>query len=251
MPFEAFRGARFAEAGVLELRDITVRFGGVTPLQDVSLSCGGGVWGLIGPNGAGKTTLLNVLSGLVKPARGTITFAGRDLLTMRSTDRARWGLARTFQQEQVVDELTVTDKVAVAAEQAGRSGDGPSAEDALALVGLNGRGADRATELNAAERRRLDIARALATRPRILLLDEPGAGLLPKETAELVDIIAAIHQRTSAMIVLIDHDMSLVRAACEAVAVLDFGRLVAAGPTEHVLEDRRVRAAYLGTEDVE
>jgi branched-chain amino acid transport system ATP-binding protein len=236
---------------VLELRDLTVRFGGVTPLEDVSLSCASGVWGLIGPNGAGKTTLLNVLSGMVKPVRGAVTFEGFDLLSMGASARARWGLARTFQQDQVVDELTVGHNVAVAAEHGGRGGDGLSAEDALALVGLSERSAEPAIQLSAGERRRLDIARALATRPRIVLLDEPGAGLLPSETAELVGLIEGMRRRTSAMIVLIDHDMSLVRAACEVVAVLDFGRLVAMGPTGQVLADPRVGAAYLGTEDVE
>ena len=236
---------------MLELDSITVRFGGVTPLTDVSLSYPDGVCGLIGPNGAGKTTLLNVLSGLVRPASGRIVADGYDLLAVSTFRRARWGLARTFQQEQIVDELTVEQNVTVAAEHAGRSGDGLDTDEAIELVGLGARRGDRAVSLSARERRLLDIGRAVATRPKILLLDEPGAGLSSDETVQLATLIEAVRQRTSAMVLLIDHDMSLVRATCEVVAVLDFGRLVAIGPTADVLDDPRVRSAYLGTEDVE
>jgi branched-chain amino acid transport system ATP-binding protein len=230
---------------MLALRDVTVRFGGVVPLDGVTLAFRSGVCGLIGPNGAGKTTLLNVINGLTAPPVGEVVADDVDLLAMPAHRRARWGLRRTFQREQIVPRLTVRENVGLPLEHGGGA-DGLAAEDALELVGLGAVASERAAVLNTVQRRLLEIARAIAGRPRIVLLDEPGAGCDERETEELAKLIVAASERTGALIVLVDHDMELVRAVCAELAVLDFGRLIATGPTDDVLADAKVRDAYLG-----
>jgi branched-chain amino acid transport system ATP-binding protein len=230
---------------MLELRDVTVRFGGVVPLDRVTLGFRSGLCGLVGPNGAGKTTLLNVISGLTAPAVGAVLADDVDLLAMPAHRRARWGLRRTFQREQIVPRLTLRENVGLTLEH-GRAADGLDADEALELVGLGALAGQSAAVLSRLQRRLLEIARAIAGRPRIVLLDEPGAGCDERETEELAALIVAAHQRTGALIVLVDHDMALVRAVCAELAVLDFGRLIASGPTDDVLADSKVRDAYLG-----
>jgi ABC-type branched-subunit amino acid transport system ATPase component len=237
---------------VIEVEGLTVRFSGVTPIDGMSVTFPGGTCGLIGPNGAGKTTFFNVLSGFVKPATGTIRAFGQDLLKMADYRRARWGLRRTFQTEQAIEQLSVFDNVAMIYEHSGVKGAGRRAEvqAALDFVGLETPAKARVGGLGARERRLVEVARAVVGSPRVVLLDEPAAGLPAEETEHLSRVIKAIPGQFGALVVLVDHDMSLVRACCETTAVLDFGKLIASGPTNDVLHDELVMRAYLGTEEV-
>jgi len=232
---------------MLSVREMTVTFGGVKPLDSVSFELPAGVCGLVGPNGAGKTTFFNVLSGFVRPSGGTVEVDGTRLLAMAPHRRARWGLRRTFQQEQVVHALSAYDNVRVTADEVGADGD--DVREALAYVGLENvhrRGA----ELAMLERRLVELAKSVVGRPRMVLLDEPGAGLAEDETARLAQLIRQIPERFDAQVVLVDHDMELVSAVCSTMAVLDFGRVIALGATTEVLADVHVKRAYLGTEEV-
>jgi ABC-type branched-subunit amino acid transport system ATPase component len=238
---------------VIEIESLTVRFGGVVPIDDMNASMDVGVNGLIGPNGAGKTTFFNVLSGFVRPASGTVTAFGDNLLSMPAFRRVRWGLRRTFQTEQAVAEMSVFENVLLVLEQSGASKASRRGEvvEAVEFVGL-GSVVDRPVgTLGAAERRLVEVARAVVGKPRLVLLDEPGAGLPDEETAALGEVIKQIPARTGALTILVDHDMELVGATCSHVAVLDFGHVIAQGPTKEVLSDQNVMAAYLGTEEVE
>jgi branched-chain amino acid transport system ATP-binding protein len=236
---------------VIEVDALTVRFGGVTPVDDMSVTFPGGACGLIGPNGAGKTTFFNVLSGFVKPAAGSIRAFGEDLLRMADYRRARWGLRRTFQQEQAIEGLSVYDNVAMIHEHSGASRAGRRDEvlSAIDFVGLEVPPKAKVGGLGARERRLVEIARAVVGNPRVVMLDEPGAGLPEQETAHLGGLIREIPGQFGALVILVDHDMSLVSACCETTAVLDFGRLIASGPTEEVLRNEHVINAYLGTEE--
>jgi branched-chain amino acid transport system ATP-binding protein len=238
---------------VIEVSELTVRFAGVTPLDDVSVSFPGGTCGLIGPNGAGKTTFFNVLSGFVRPAQGTIRCFGEDLLAMTDFRRARWGLRRTFQTEQAIEKLSVFDNVAMihehsSAKRATRRAD---VLDAIHFVGLDVPPRTRVGELGAGARRLVEVARAVVGKPRVVLLDEPAAGLPQAETDHMSRLIRRIPEQFGALVVLVDHDMGLVSDCCETTAVLDFGKLIASGPTAEVLRDENVIRAYLGTEEIE
>jgi branched-chain amino acid transport system ATP-binding protein len=238
---------------MIEIAGLTVRFGGVTPLDGLTLTFDTGTCGLIGPNGAGKTTFFNVLSGFVRPARGTVRAFGDDLLAMPHYKRARWGLRRTFQTEQAIVELSVAENVALAHEHShhgSRASRRAEVLDALDFVGLKVAPQTKVQTLGGRDRRLVEIARAVVGRPRVVLLDEPAAGLPDEETLHLGQVIRAIPERTGAIAVLADHDMSLVSACCEKTAVLDFGKLIASGPTAEVLRDENVVRAYLGTEPV-
>jgi len=236
---------------VIEVDGLTVRFGGVTPIDEMTVVFPGGTCGLIGPNGAGKTTFFNVLSGFVTPAAGAVRAFGEDLLEMADFRRARWGLRRTFQQEQAIRSLSVFDNVAMVHDHSGgtRASRRQDVLDALAFVDLEVPPREKAGVLGARERRLLEIARATVGKPRVVLLDEPAAGLPDEETAHLVQVIASIPERFGALVILVDHDMSLVSACCETTAVLDFGKLLASGPTAEVLRNEHVIRAYLGTEE--
>lgn len=235
----------------IDVSNLTVRFGGVVSLDDVTVTFPGGTCGLIGPNGAGKTTFFNVLSGYVTPASGSVVADTTELLTLADYQRARWGIRRTFQTEQAIEDLTVFDNVLTVQEHTAsgsRSEKVASVDEALEFVGLADVRDDEVRTLGAKHRRFIEVARAVVGRPRIVLLDEPAAGLPDEETEELSKIIQAIPDRTGATVILVDHDMSLVQACCTWSAVLDFGRLLASGPTREVLEDENVLAAYLGRE---
>ncbi len=237
---------------MIEVDGLTVRFGGVTPIDDMTVSFAEGTCGLIGPNGAGKTTFFNVLSGFVSPATGSVRAFGADLLKMADYRRARWGLRRTFQQEQAIERLSVFDNVAMIHEHTGggRSSRRGDVMDALAFVGLEELSEQKVGGVSAGARRLVELARAVVGRPRVVLLDEPGAGLPEEQTEHLGQVIQAIPEHFDALVVLVDHDMSLVSACCETTAVLDFGKLIASGPTAEVLRDEHVMRAYLGTEEV-
>jgi len=236
---------------VIEVEGLTVRFGGVIPIDGMTVTFPGGTCGLIGPNGAGKTTFFNVLSGFVKPVAGSIHAFGEDLLEMADFRRARWGLRRSFQQEQAITSLSVFDNVAMVHEHSGqaRSSRRQDVLDALAFVGLEVSPKAKASVLDARDRRLLEVARATVGKPRVVLLDEPAAGLPDEETIHMGQVIAKIPSQFGALTILVDHDMSLVSACCETTAVLDFGKLIAAGPTAEVLHNEHVVNAYLGTEE--
>jgi branched-chain amino acid transport system ATP-binding protein len=237
---------------VIEVSDLTVRFGGVTPLDKMSVKFESGTCGLIGPNGAGKTTFFNVLSGFVKPVSGSVTAFGDDLLSIVHFRRARWGVRRTFQTEQAIEELSVFENVAMIHEHSKMSGSSRRQEvlDAIEFVGMDIDPGARVNTLGAAQRRMVEVARAVVGSPKLVLLDEPAAGLPDEETDHMGDVIRKIPERSGALTILVDHDMSLVSSCCEVTAVLDFGKMIASGPTADVLRDDRVIRAYLGTEEV-
>jgi len=239
-------------SGVIEVTGLTVRFGGVTSLDGMDVTFAAGTCGLIGPNGAGKTTFFNVLSGFVRPAAGSVLAFGDDLLAMVHFRRARWGVRRTFQTEQAIEDLSVFDNVAMVHEHAGlgRASRRQDVLDAIAFVGLEAGPTAPVGTLAAGQRRLVEVARAVVGRPKLVLLDEPAAGLPDEETAHLSDVIRGIPEQTGGLTILVDHDMSLVSACCETTAVLDFGKLIASGPTAEVLRDERVVRAYLGTAEL-
>ena len=235
---------------MIEIEGLTVRFGGVTPIDDMTVVFPQGTCGLIGPNGAGKTTFFNVLSGFVKPAGGSITAFGENLLKMADYRRARWGLRRTFQTEMAIEKLSVFDNVAMIHEHSGakRSSRRSDVLAAIEFVGLTASPKAEVGILGARERRLVEVARAVVGRPRLVLLDEPAAGLPNEETGHLAEVIKRIPGQFGALVILVDHDMSLVSACCQTTAVIDFGKLIASGPTADVLRDEHVMRAYLGTE---
>ncbi|HEX3454091.1 MAG TPA: ATP-binding cassette domain-containing protein [Gaiellaceae bacterium] len=237
---------------MIEVEGLTVRFGGVTPLDDVSMVFPGGTCGLIGPNGAGKTTFFNVLSGFVKPTAGAVRVFGEDLLRIPDYKRARWGLRRTFQQEQAIERLSVFENVAMIHEHSGRGRSTRQRDvmEALAFVGLDVPPKEKVGVLGARDRRLVEVARAVVGEPRVVLLDEPAAGLPDQETEHLGEVIRRIPKDVGALTILVDHDMSLVSRCCQTAAVLDFGKLIASGTTSEVLRDEQVTRAYLGSEDV-
>ena len=192
-----------------------------------------------------------MLSGFVKPATGSIRVFGDDLLKMVDFRRARWGLRRTFQTEQAIEQLSVFDNVAMIHEhsKAGRASRRADVLAAIEYVGLDEPNAI-VGGLNARDRRLVEIARAVVGQPRVVLLDEPAAGLPDEETEHMGNVIRQIPERFGALVILVDHDMSLVSSCCETTAVLDFGKLLASGKTADVLRDEHVMRAYLGTEEV-
>ena len=236
---------------MIEIKDLTVRFGGVIPLDAMTLTFESGTCGLIGPNGAGKTTFFNVLSGFVSPASGSVRAFGENLLAMPHYRRARWGVRRTFQTEQAIEELSLYENVAMIHEHSKRSRSTRRADvlEAIEFVGLDVAPETKVGTLGVRERRLVEVARAAVRRPRLVLLDEPAAGLPDEETEHLGQVIRQIPEQTGALVILVDHDMELVSACCGVTAVLDFGVVIAAGPTAEVLRDKEVMRAYLGTEE--
>jgi branched-chain amino acid transport system ATP-binding protein len=232
-------------APMLDVSGITVRFGGHVALDDVRLTAAPGeVTGLIGPNGAGKTTLFNVITGLQAPQRGRVRLDGDDVTGLAPYRRARRGLARTFQRLELFGLLTVRENVELAASVRGRR-PGRSADEALALVGLTAMGEVRADELPTGKARLVELARALATGPRVLLLDEPASGQDDAETEAFRDVLLTVAAEGLA-VVLVEHDVHLVMRTCARVHVLDFGRVLAAGTAAEVQADQAVLDAYLG-----
>jgi branched-chain amino acid transport system ATP-binding protein len=240
---------------VLEAHGVSVSFGGVRALVDVDLRVEPGqLLGLIGPNGAGKTTFIDAISGFVR-YRGSVLLDGRDLSGKAPHERARLGLARTWQSVELFDDLTVRENVAVAAEPSALKalrdvvsrGDGRSerVEEALGVFGLEARGDAMPSELSQGDRKLVGVARAYAATPRLLCLDEPAAGLDTLESEALGRHLREIADRGTAML-LVDHDMGLVLSISDYVVVLEFGEVIAHGPPEAVRGDPAVIAAYLG-----
>ncbi len=251
---------------MLKVRNVTVRFGGVVALDGVSLDLNRGeILGLIGPNGAGKTTLFNCISGVTQPDSGAIGFDGRSLTNAAPHERAARGVARTFQNLQLWGSMTVEENLMVPmdalshrntfsdalhlpfssyAERASRE----RARAVLHVLDLDGHARARAGDLPAGIQRRVEIARALASRPRLMLLDEPAAGLDAEETAHLGELLRAVRDRFHVSMLLVDHDMSLVMRVCDYIYVLDFGKMLAQGEPAAIRSDPKVIAAYLGEE---
>jgi branched-chain amino acid transport system ATP-binding protein len=263
---------RVASDAALAVHEVSVRFGGVQALQSVSLDArAASVTGLIGPNGAGKTTLFNVLSGLQRPDQGRVVLEGRDITTMGPSRRAHLGLARTFQRLELFWSLSVADNIRVGSESSvqwwrprhvravlrrnghalpgdpGAPAVGNRATAALlARVGLAELGGRAVDSLPTGQARLVELARALAVGPRVLLLDEPGSGLDDGESAALGRLLRELADEGMAVL-LVEHDMNLLMRVCDRVFVLDFGELIASGTPAEVRADSTVQSAYLGT----
>jgi branched-chain amino acid transport system ATP-binding protein len=237
---------------LLDVRQVSVSFGGLQALSEVSIDVQvGHVTGLIGPNGAGKTTLFNVVTGLLGPSSGWVDLDGRDITRRKPHQRARLGIGRTFQRLETFGSLTARENVLVAAEmRQGWSHDrkrSPSAtaDEILERVGLQAVAEDRVDRLPTGTARLVELGRALATQPRVLLLDEPSAGLNESETATLGTLLREV-AGSGLAVLLVEHDMSFVMGTCERIHVLDFGRIISVGTPAEVQGDETVRAAYLG-----
>lgn len=233
---------------MIEIDNLTVLFGGVRGLNALTARLPEPITGLVGPNGAGKTTLINVLSGFIRPADGSVRVDGNDLQGIPVHKRASFGIRRTFQNEQVVENLSTADNIAAVLDNVRTDGQPQRALIAKALdfVGLSAKANVLGRNLNAHERRMVEIARATVGSPRLIMMDEPGAGLAQDESEHLRQVIRNVHRHCGAQVLLVDHDVDLIAATCAATLVLDFGSPIAYGPTADVLADPKVRTAYLG-----
>lgn len=247
-------------SALLEVRDLSVHYGGVAALDDVSFDVDAGhIVGLIGPNGAGKTTCIDALTGFQAPSRGQVHFAGSAVTDLPPHQRARRGFVRTFQSLDLYEDLTVRQNLAVGASTPTwresiadairpRRRDDSAVDEALDLVGIAALADRRPPDLPNGQRHLVALGRALVSRPTLVLLDEPAAGLDDQESAALGDLLRHLPRRGTTVL-LVDHDMSLVLGVCDRVHVLDVGRRIASGTPAEVRTDPAVVAAYLGTGD--
>ena len=235
---------------MIKLENLTVRFGGVVALDAVSAELSAPVSGIIGPNGAGKTTAMNVISGFLE-CTGGIARDGEEIGNLPAHKRARWGLRRSFQREQIAEDRTVSDNLRVILDGLpGTAADKRNdLERALEVTKLTRLAEAPAHTLNTFERRLTDVARCLVGQPKMVMFDEPGGGLTREEARQLGDLILRIHDLTGANTLVIDHDVDLIERICAEILVLDFGKRIALGPTRQVLDDPKVKAAYLGIDE--
>jgi branched-chain amino acid transport system ATP-binding protein len=245
---------------MLSLQHLVRTFGGLTAVNEVSLRVGAGERrALIGPNGAGKTTLFNLISGVLPVTSGAIWLGGRDITRLPAHERANLGMGRTFQRNNLFFNLTVFENVRLAVQHQQRlshhmftaaalfSGASAAAADLLERIGLADRGGEPVRALAYGQQRVLEIALALAMRPRILLLDEPTAGMSPAETAEIVQLIAALPRDLTLLI--IEHDMDVVFSIADTITVLHYGQVLAEGSPDEITRSRQVQEVYLGVEE--
>ena len=244
---------------VLEVRGVTRRFGSLVAVRDVSMRVGKGeLRAIIGPNGAGKTTFFNLISGLFPPSAGTISFDGRDITALAPHQRVTLGIARTFQITEIFPELTVFENVRISTEvtdgfrlrpwisRAEKDKVRRAVEETLALTGLASKSDRLVGELSHGDQRAAEIAMALALQPRMLLLDEPTAGMGDQETYEITQLIRRLHRDRNLTIVLIEHDMRVIFHLADRITVLDQGSMLADGTPAEIAANEAVQAAYLG-----
>ncbi|MCI1208789.1 MAG: ABC transporter ATP-binding protein [Treponema sp.] len=252
---------------MLECHHTTIRFGGLTAVKDLNLKINDGeIVGLIGPNGAGKTTAFNIITGVYKPTEGNVTWDGIDITKMKPYQITKLGLARTFQNIRLFHEMSVLENVMVGENLRNhvnlvssvlhtpsyRTREKIATEHALSLldeVDLKEYAQDNAVSLPYGKQRRLEIVRALATRPKLLLLDEPAAGMNPKESAELMGFIRKIRKEFNISILLIEHHMQVVMGICNRMYVLEYGNTIAEGTPQEISSNQKVIDAYLGTDN--
>jgi len=251
---------------ILSLQNVTHYFGGLRAVNNFSIDLPeGSLWGLIGPNGAGKTTIFNLITGVYKPTEGKILFEGNNITGLKSHTVVDKGIARTFQNLRIFNELTVIDNIRVAKhfkanykiidsilrtkkfyDEERRIKE--ETYDLLKIFGLQGRMNNLAKHLPYGELRKLEIARALATKPKLLLLDEPAAGMNPREVVSLMELIHSMRDTFKVTILLVEHQMKVVMGICERIKVMDFGETIAEGNPEEIRSNKKVIEAYLGSE---
>src|SRR5690242_1990472 len=237
---------------LLEVDDVTVRFGGHVAVDQVSVRAEPGrITGLIGPNGAGKTTLFNAITGLITPNAGSVRLDGNDITRLPPYRRARRGIARTFQRLELFSVLSARENIAVAAETrrgwAHERGHVHNTVDAIIdRIGLRDCADERVDSLPTGQARLVELGRALASKPKVLLLDEPASGQTDSETRRFAELVRELCEE-GITVVLVEHDVQLVMAVCDTICVLDFGRIIASGTPDEIRTNDAVLAAYLGT----